>query len=172
LLKENDWKAAEKLLLFLEQFYDSTVVLSGVYYPTSPLIMHHVLEIAGHLNTTYERDRDLRNVVAPMKEKFEDYWSTIPMLYSFAFILDPRAKIRGFTNVLQIMSNLTDENYSEYLTTVRANLSDTFAKYDSKFGAVRLQRATVPGPASGKRKTAWGNFLVALQVMDLVLVPA
>ena len=72
-LKENDWKAVEKLLLFLEQFYDSTVVLSGVYYPTSPLIMHHVREIAGHLNTTYERDRDLRNVVAPMKEKFEDY---------------------------------------------------------------------------------------------------
>jgi len=92
-----------------------------------------------------------------MKEKFEDYWSIIPMLYSFAFILDPRAKIRGFTNVLQIMSKLTDENYSEYLTTVRANLSDTFAKYDSKFGAVRLQRATVLGPASGKRKTAWGQ---------------
>ena len=113
---------------------------------------------AGHLNTTYERDRDLRNVVAPMKEKFEDYWSTIPMLYSFAFILDPRAKIRGFTNVLQIMSNLTDENYSEYLTTVRANLSDTFAKYDNKFGAVRLQRATVPGPALGKRKTTWGKI--------------
>ena len=99
LLTENDRKAAEKLLLFLEQFYDSTIVLYGVYYPTSLLIMHHVLEIAAHLNT-YERDRDLRNVVGPMKAKFEDYWSTIPMLYSFAFILDPRAKIRGFTNVL------------------------------------------------------------------------
>ena len=56
------------------------------------------------------------------------------------------------------MSNLTGENNSKYLTTVRANLSDTFAKYDSKFGAVRLQRATVPSPALGKRKTAWGEF--------------
>jgi hypothetical protein len=72
LLTENDWKAAVKLLLFLEQFYDSTVVLSGVYYPTSLLIMHHVVEIAGHLNT-YKRDGDLRNVAAPMKEQFEDY---------------------------------------------------------------------------------------------------
>ena len=70
------------------------------------------------------------------------------------------------------MSKLTDENYSEYLTTIRANLSDTFAKYDNKFGAVRLQRATVPGPASGKRKTTWGKFLVALQVVNLVLVLA
>jgi hypothetical protein len=154
LLTENDWKAAKKLLLFLEQFYDSTVVL----YPTSSLIMYHVLEIAGHLDT-YKRDRDLRNVVALMKAKFEDYWSIIPMLYSFAFILDPRAKIRGFTNVLTLMVNLTGENFSEYLTTVRANLSNTFAKYDNKFGVVRLQRATVPGPAAGKRKTAWGkNF--------------
>ena len=72
------------------------------------------------------------------------------------------------------MSNLTDENYSEYLTTVRANLSDTFAKYDNKFGAMTLQRATVLGPASGKRKTMLGEkiMLVAtLQVVDLVLVP-
>jgi hypothetical protein len=72
LLIDNDWKAAKKLLLFLEQFYDSTVVLFGVYYSTSPLIMHRVLENDGYLNT-YERDRDLRNVVAPMKVKFENY---------------------------------------------------------------------------------------------------
>jgi hypothetical protein len=83
------------------------------------------------------------------------------MLYSFAFILDPRAKIRGFTNVLQLMANLTGEYYSNYLITVRANLSDTFAKYDSKFGAVRLQRVTVSGLALGKRKTAWGKIFDA-----------
>jgi hypothetical protein len=46
----------KKIFEFLEQFYDSTVVVSGVYYPTSPLILHHVLEIASHLNN-YKNDK-------------------------------------------------------------------------------------------------------------------
>jgi hypothetical protein len=73
ILTDHHWYAAEKILEFLEQFYDSTVVLSGVYYPTSPLVLHHVLEIAEHLNT-FEFDPDFkddfRRIVAPMKEKF------------------------------------------------------------------------------------------------------
>ena len=79
------------------------VVLSGVYYPTSPLILHHILEIASHLNE-YQFDNDIRFIVNPMKDKFLAYWSDIPMLYSFAFILDPRAKIKGFTSVLRLLS--------------------------------------------------------------------
>ena len=55
LLNPNHWYCAEKILEFLELFYDCTVVLSGVYYPTSPLVLHHVLEIASHLHAA-ERD--------------------------------------------------------------------------------------------------------------------
>jgi hypothetical protein len=50
LLSDNHWSIAEKLLPFLQLFYDSTVALSGVYYPTSPLMLHHILKIARHLN--------------------------------------------------------------------------------------------------------------------------
>ena len=156
LLTDQHWYVAEIFFEFLEQFYDSTVVMSGVYYPTSPLILHHVLEIASHLNN-YENDRDLRSVVVPMKDKFLQYWCDIPMLYSFAFILDPRAKLKGFTNVLRLLSQLNGNDYSCYLTEVRAELSVIFAKYDEKFGGVRLQRAAQPGP-TGKRKTAWGRI--------------
>jgi len=156
LLTDQHWYVVEIFVEFLEQFYDSTVVMSGVYYPTSPLILHHVLEIASHLNN-YENDRDLRSVVVPMKDKFLQYWCDIPMLYSFAFILDPRAKLKGFTNVLRLLSQLNGNDYSCYLTEVRAELSVIFAKYDEKFGGVRLQRAAQPGP-TGKRKTAWGRI--------------
>nr|XP_034601120.1 zinc finger BED domain-containing protein RICESLEEPER 1-like [Setaria viridis] len=92
-----------------------------------------------------------------MKSKFLDYWVDIPMLYAFAFILDPRAKIIGFSNVLQLMSQLTGKDYSSYLTDVRAELSTIFGKYEAKYGSVRMQRATQPGPA-GKKKTAWGKI--------------
>ena len=98
-LTTNHWYFAEKLLELLELFYDSTVVLSGVYYPTSPLVLHHILEIASHLHAC-EQDHNLRAIVLPMKLKFLKYWQDIPLLYSYTFILDPRAKMRGFFNVL------------------------------------------------------------------------
>jgi hypothetical protein len=85
--------AAEKILDFPKLFYDSTFVLSDVYYLTNPFVLHHILEIASHLHAC-ERDQNLRVVVAPMKLKFLKYWENIPLLYSYAFILDPRAKIR------------------------------------------------------------------------------
>jgi hypothetical protein len=125
LLIEQHWYVAEKIFEFLEQFYDSTIILSSVYYPTSPLILHHILEIASHLNN-YENDRDLRNVVTPMKDNFLQYWCDIPMLYAFAFILDPRAKMKGFSNVLRLLSHLNCNDYCCYLTEVRAELCVVF----------------------------------------------
>jgi hypothetical protein len=98
LLTDNHWYVAKKVLEFLKTFYDSTVALSGLYYPTSSLMLHHILEIAGHLDA-YE-DEVLRHVVVPMKDKFLRYGRNIPMIHTFAFILDPRAKKKGFHNVL------------------------------------------------------------------------
>ena len=69
LLTDGHWYVAEKILEFLELFYDSTVVLSGVYYPTAPLILHNLIEIVGQLKN-YENDRMLREVVNPMKSKY------------------------------------------------------------------------------------------------------
>jgi hypothetical protein len=65
LLSPNHCHVAEKLLEFLEIFYDCTIVLSGVYYPTSPLVLHHVLKIATHLHAA-EKDVNLRSFVYPM----------------------------------------------------------------------------------------------------------
>jgi hypothetical protein len=72
LLTRNNGYVAEKIMNFLELFYDSTVILSGVYYPISLLILHHILEIASHLHAC-KRDQNLRAVVAPMKLKFLKY---------------------------------------------------------------------------------------------------
>jgi hypothetical protein len=153
-LTNSHWYVAEKLLQFLELFYDATVTLSGVYYPTSPLIMHNILDIIQHLNQ-YENDALLRHAVAPMKSKFLKYWRDIPMLYAFAFILDPRAKLRGFSNILRILSGLSGTDYSLYFTCVKSELFTMFNKYDVKFGAVR-QQVPPPPPVTGKRKQNWG----------------
>ena len=86
--------------LFLELFYDATVTLSRVYYHTSPLMIHYLVKIVVHLKN-YANDVHIRSVVQPMIDKYNKYWRDIPLLYSFAFILDPRSKMKGFTRVLR-----------------------------------------------------------------------
>jgi hypothetical protein len=85
---------AEKVLKFLELFYDAIVSLSGVYYPTSPLIFHNILDIAKHLNEC-DNDHLLRNVVFPMKSKFHKYWSDFQcyMLLLSYWTLEQRLKV-------------------------------------------------------------------------------
>jgi hypothetical protein len=122
------------MLNFLGLFYVSIVSLSSVYYPTSPLMMHAIIEIDDHLNQ-YENDDKLREVVVPMKTKFLKYWGIIPLLYFYAFILDPRAKLNGFTS----MSSIMNRDYSAYYQHVKTELGNLFSKYDLKFGGVRLQ---------------------------------
>jgi hypothetical protein len=56
------------------------------------------------------------------------------MLYSFAFVLDPRAKLRGFHKALSIISNLTDNDYANYYDSIRSELTTVFTKYDLMFG--------------------------------------
>jgi hypothetical protein len=72
LLTNRHWYVARKILEFLEIFYEFTVVLFGVYYPTSPLVLHHLLEIVTHLHEA-EKDSNLISVVYPMKLKYLKY---------------------------------------------------------------------------------------------------
>jgi hypothetical protein len=64
---------------FLDHFYNATVALSGVYYPTSPLMLHHMLLICKHFKA-YEKDALLRLVVTRMKDVYFKYWKDIPTL--------------------------------------------------------------------------------------------
>jgi hypothetical protein len=129
LLTAQYWYVAEQIMVFLELFYDSTVVLSGVYYPTAPLVLHHMLDIAKHLQKA-ERDANFRMIATPMKLKFLKYWKKIPMIYSYAFILGPRAKMKGFFNVLELLGKANGCTYSVYYGDVRDELYRLFAKYE------------------------------------------
>jgi len=152
LLTDDHWEMAEKMLKFLELFYESTVDLSGVYYPTSPLMIHHIVKIAIHLHQ-YQYDEHLRAVVQFMIDKYNKYLKNISDLYSIAFILDPRAKIKGFTKVLRKLNSLFNVDYTNKLLDIRALLFKIYNRYDAMHGSVRLRRV-VPASHSGKKRTA------------------
>ena len=57
-------------------------------------MLHHILKIARHLNA-FENAALLRDAIVPMKTQYLKYWRKIPVLYCFAFVLDPREKNEG-----------------------------------------------------------------------------
>ena len=75
-----------------------------------------------------------------MKIKFLKYWQHIPLLYSFAFILNPRAKMRGLFRVLELLKENTGCDYTSYYADVKIEIYKLFNKYERKFGAARSQR--------------------------------
>jgi len=75
--------------------------------------------------------------------------------------LDPRAKIRGFHNVLQLLSQTISVDYSSYFTEVRAELYKLYNKYENKFGIVRLQRPSNISRSTSKKKPTWGKIFGA-----------
>ena len=74
------------------------------------------------------------SIVYPMKLQLLKYWHDIPLVYSFAFILDPRVKMRGLFNVLQLLKEYTGCDYSSYYADVRTEIYKLFNKYERKFG--------------------------------------
>jgi hypothetical protein len=106
----------------------------------------------------------IRPVIQPMIDKYNKYWRDIPLLYPFAFILDPRAKMRGFAKVLRRLMNLTSTDYNAYQVGTRARLTDVYNKYEEKFGDVRLRR-TIAQNLSGKKG------LLGMKSMMMIPVP-
>ena len=62
LLSDVDWFIAERMIYFLENFYDATVLLSGVYYPTSPLVFTQLMLISS-LFCEYRNDNLFKLIV-------------------------------------------------------------------------------------------------------------
>ena len=87
-----------------------------------------------------------------MKIKFLKYWQHIPLLYSFALILDPRAKMRGLFRVLELLKERTGCDYTSYYADVKTKIYKLFNKYERKFGAARSQKVAQPASHTGKRK--------------------
>jgi hypothetical protein len=102
-------------------------------------MMHALIEIADNLNQ-FENVDKLREVVVPMKSKFLKYWGNIPLLYPYAFILDPRAMLNGFTKAIDCLSTIIYRDYTTYYQHVKIELGNLFSKYELKFHGVRLQR--------------------------------
>ncbi|KAK3229359.1 hypothetical protein Dsin_001240 [Dipteronia sinensis] len=71
-LTDGDWYVATVVVEFLKVFYDVTVDLSGVYYPTSLLAILKLYDMADVLRQ-YSENVMVASAVVAMQKKFENY---------------------------------------------------------------------------------------------------
>jgi hypothetical protein len=132
-LTEADWYMVKHFREFLMPFYVATNVLSGVYYPTSCLVIDYIWLIAESF-AKHRSDSLLCTVVAPMELKFLKYFDSISHIYCFATILDPRKKLDGLQSALEGIGDLLDMDYSDAFNHVKDELFRVFGFYYNKYG--------------------------------------
>jgi hypothetical protein len=136
---------------FLEPFYNATTQLSGIYYPTSPLVLEWLMKIVDtfHENST---DKILARIVAAMMEKYMKYFDGIPHLYCFAVVFDPRKKLDGLDVAFHFIGDALDLDYSSAYSHVKSEICRVFCMYQDEFGQTRT-RSEVAGNERPKSTT-------------------
>ncbi|KAK3218934.1 hypothetical protein Dsin_012904 [Dipteronia sinensis] len=135
-----------------EVFYNATVTLSGVYYPTSSQAIHQIVEMSDLLNT-YKEDDLLGHAVVAMETKFKKYWSEMPFLYALGVIVDPRIKLAGLEYLLEFIGNKLSIDYFDQITDIRNKLFEVFSIYERRFGGVHTEPS--PEPDTQPLSTSW-----------------
>ncbi|KAF7148618.1 hypothetical protein RHSIM_Rhsim03G0138800 [Rhododendron simsii] len=131
-LSPADWEIGFEFMKFLKVFYVATVACSGVRYPTSCIVLHHLFNIS--LNFRRHREHpNFAHACIDMEIKFRKYYEEMPPTFMLAAVMDPRMKLQGVSLLLrEIGANLgistlpSSDNVKDLLTAM-------YAKYETKF---------------------------------------
>ncbi|KAK8942917.1 hypothetical protein KSP39_PZI009183 [Platanthera zijinensis] len=94
----------------LEVFYTATNSLSGVYYPTSPLVIENIVNISQKLNY-FKQHAGWIELIKIMEIKFLKYYREIPVMFSCAAALNPLFGVDGVENFIEEINNNIGENF-------------------------------------------------------------
>ncbi|XP_057422229.1 zinc finger BED domain-containing protein RICESLEEPER 2-like [Lotus japonicus] len=126
-----DWDKVEKVCTLLEVFNSSTHVVSGCEYPTASLCLAKVLRVKQLIdNAAKDGDLFMREMVAPMKVKFDKYLGECSLLLGVASILDPRCKYH-IVDICFPLIYESEEVAKENIKKVRSSLEELYDEYVS-----------------------------------------
>jgi len=84
---DDEWKMATTVFQCLKKFYDLTVLLSGISYPTANLFYRGFCEIKELLdNWCLGANFTIKKMAIAMSEKFEKYWTYSSMSLAVALL--------------------------------------------------------------------------------------
>lgn len=125
---KEEWEVAQVISDCLEHFYKATNRFSGSSYPTSNMVFSDVCKIKLQM-MKWETSEYLflRNMVNPMKIKFDKYWNECSLVLSVAVVFDPRYKL----SLVEYYYNKIHGSLAiSYVEKVRSALFEIFNEYD------------------------------------------
>ena len=166
-LSDDDWVKCEKYMAFLQLLYNMTHCFSTVYHPCSQSFLYNACLLA-NLFTEHRLNLDYDDYLPSMEEKWRKYYQSIPVIYIYASILDPRHKYDGtyllvdiYYDAMQLGGYAEKEAYKREITDKFFNL---YQVYQTKFGSTT--RFTQPTQSKQSSKRAKGLFAQAANMMS------
>ncbi|GJX75790.1 zinc finger BED domain-containing protein RICESLEEPER 2-like protein [Tanacetum coccineum] len=155
-----NWVTIESLTQLLEVFYNATKILSGVYYPTYPLVLQHIFFMSNKL-TEYELNGGIfPSMVKPMKEKLKKYFQKMPPIITCAAALNPCFNVHGVELLIESISTdlefFDDGHASKAKKWFTDSLEGLYNIYYAKYGNPTTTESS--SGASSSRASGWNQM--------------
>ncbi|GJW55391.1 zinc finger BED domain-containing protein RICESLEEPER 2-like protein [Tanacetum coccineum] len=160
-----NWVIIEGLTQLLEVFENATKILSGVYYPTSPLVLQQIVFMTTKL-TEYEFEGGIfATMVKPMKEKLKKYFERMPPIITCAAALNPCFNVHGVEFLIESISTDLEFFDDSYASKAKKWFTDSFEGlyniYYTKYGNPTTTESSSGGGGSSSR-ASHGNQATTL----------
>ncbi|GJZ51172.1 zinc finger BED domain-containing protein RICESLEEPER 2-like protein [Tanacetum coccineum] len=160
------WVLIESLNPLLEVFQNATVILSGVYYPTSPLVLQQIFFISCKLSDLELEGGLLSCMVKPMKKKLRKYFENMPPIITCSAALNPCFNVSGVDYLIENISRdleFQDDGFAtRSLDWFHESFQGLYNMYYTKYGTNQTQSTSGGGSSSGVSRDPYARLLHGL----------
>ncbi|GJQ96003.1 zinc finger BED domain-containing protein RICESLEEPER 2-like protein [Tanacetum coccineum] len=161
------WVMIEMLNPLLEVFQNATVILSGVYYPTSPLVLQQIFFISCKLSDLELEGGLLSCMVKPMKKKLRKYFENMPPIITCSAALNPCFNVSGVDYLIENISRdleFQDDGFAtRSLDWFHESFQGLYNMYYTKYGTNHTQSTSGGGSSSGVSRDPYARLLHGLK---------
>ncbi|GJW30076.1 zinc finger BED domain-containing protein RICESLEEPER 2-like protein [Tanacetum coccineum] len=149
-----NWVIIQSLTQLLEVFNNATEILSGVYYPTSPLVLQQIFFMSTVLSEYELEGGILSSMIKPMKKKLRKYFQHMPPIITCSAALNPCFNVNGVDYLIESISTdleFFDDGFaSKSKSYFKESLEGLYNLYYAKYGNPTQSSQTSGGATSSK----------------------
>ncbi|GJV99539.1 zinc finger BED domain-containing protein RICESLEEPER 2 [Tanacetum coccineum] len=154
------WVIIQSLTQLLEVFNNATKILSGVYYPTSPLVLQQIFFMSTTLSEYELEGGILSSMIKPMKKKLRKYFQHMPSIIICAAALNPCFNVNGVDYLIESISRdleffddtFASKSKSYFNESLEGLYNLYYAKYDNPTQSSQTSGGATSSKVSGGNK--------------------